>query len=182
MNSIKRNHKVTVLAHCLLNSSVKVVGLANYTGVLEKVLLQCLREKAGIVQLPCPETSYCGLKRWGQTREQYDHRAYRRNCRALLEPVVDLLEELQRNGCSINILGVDGSPSCGVTKTCTGFSGGELDSREKFDEQLANLRKVEGPGVFMEELAYLLSERNIRAEFTAIDENTLDWGNKACND
>lgn len=99
-----------------------------------------------------------------------------------MEPVVDLLEELQRNGCSINILGVDGSPSCGVTKTCTGFSGGELDSREKFDEQLANLRKVEGPGVFMEELAYLLSERNIRAEFTAIDENTLDWGNKACND
>ncbi len=67
---MRRSQKVVVLCHCLLNANVKVRPLASYEAVLPAILNGF--PSAGLFQLPCPETSFLGLSRWGMTREQYD--------------------------------------------------------------------------------------------------------------
>ena len=95
---------VTVAAHCLLNPLTRVKGLAPVP----------FRPEGPTVQLPCPEALYLGLERWAVTRNQLDVPQFRRFCRALIEDYVDLLEMLAREGARLRIVGVAGSPSCGV--------------------------------------------------------------------
>ncbi len=166
---MERSKKLILVAHCILNSNSKVTGLSRYPGALEPLVVDCIRKGLGIVQLPCPELTFLGLKRWGMTREQYDTPMYRKHCRTILEPLVFQIEDYLLNGYSIEeIVGVDGSPSCGVNLTCSGYSGGELDEALN---QHSNLREVPGKGVMMETLTQLLSEKEIIIPFSAIDEN-----------
>ncbi|WP_051328233.1 hypothetical protein [Desulfatirhabdium butyrativorans] len=85
---MKRSRKVVVLCHCLLNANVKVHALATYPGIFPPVVAEFLEPGIGILQLPCPETTFLGLNRWGMTREQYDIPAYRRHCRRILIPPI----------------------------------------------------------------------------------------------
>ncbi len=165
---MERSKRLVVVAHCILNSNSKVTGLSRYPGALEPLVVDCIRKGMGIVQLPCPELTFLGLKRWGMTHEQYDTPMYRKHCKNILEPFVFQIEDYLVNGYSIEeIVGVDGSPSCGVTLTCTGFSGGEPDDAVN---QHKNLSEVRGMGVMMETFAQLLSEKSINIPFSAINE------------
>ena len=38
-----------------------------------------MSEDVGVIQLPCPEATFLGMRRWGMTREQYDVPAFRRH-------------------------------------------------------------------------------------------------------
>ena len=164
---MKRSRKIVVFCHCLLNVNAKIAGLAHYQGALLPVVNRYLQAGAGIVQLPCPETTYLGGKRWGMTKEQYDTPFYRRHCRQLLAPYVEQLLDYHRNGCRIEaIVGIDGSPSCGVHVTCEGYCGGMLDPQHP-----QTPRATAGRGVFIEELLRLLEEYDISVPFDAIDEN-----------
>lgn len=166
----KRARRVAVLAHCHLNVNTKVVGLAEYCGSRDEVVAPLLREGVGIVQLPCPEATFLGMKRWGMTREQLDGPAYRRHCREILRPVVDTLQALAADGCAIDaVIGVDGSPSCGVTRTCAGYVGGEIEALFAAG-QTPVAREAAGPGIFMEELQALLGQAGLQVAFRAVDE------------
>jgi predicted secreted protein len=134
---------VTVAAHCLLNHLTRVKGLAPVT----------FRPEGPTVQLPCPEALYLGLERWAVTRNQLDVPQFRRFCRALIEPYVDLLEMLVHEGASLRIVGVAGSPSCGVQTTSSGYTGGRVRECEH--------AHVAGRGVFMEELLAELERRGV---------------------
>ncbi|NLF97607.1 MAG: DUF523 domain-containing protein [Candidatus Riflebacteria bacterium] len=165
---MKRSKKLVLLAHCILNSNSKVVGLAQYAGALEEVVVGHIRRGSGIIQLPCPETTFLGLKRWGMTREQYDTPFYRSHCRSILQPYMQQIEDYLANGYNIEeIVGVDGSPSCGVNLTCAGYCGGEMDDAAR---QHHNLREISGRGIMMEVLVELLAEKGINARFSAISE------------
>ena len=161
---MRRGQKVAVVSHCLLNANVKVHGIATYAG-LHPEALRLIAEGSGFVQLPCPETTFLGLKRWGMTREQYDTAAYRRHCRELLTPILDTLEELLRDGCAVEIVGAEGSPSCGISTTCVGWCGGEPD------EGVGPAELAAGRGVFMEEFAGLLGSRGLDIPFRGVDES-----------
>ena len=142
------------LAHCILNANAKVAGIAQTPGAIPVIVEGLLRDGVGIVQLPCPEQTYGGSRRWGMTREQYDVPKYRKHCRALLEDVVDQMEDYLRNDYEVlGIVGVDGSPSCGVDRTCVGYPGGEIASMRPLPE----CSIVEGRGVFLECLMSMLS-------------------------
>jgi predicted secreted protein len=66
------------------------------------------------------------MKRWGMTGEPFGTPADRRHCETLLGPVIDTLRALAEDSCAIEcVVGVDGSPSCGVDRTCVGDEGGE---------------------------------------------------------
>jgi len=106
---------VTLAAHCLLNPLTRVKGLAPVT---------FRPEEGPTVQLPCPEALYLGLERWAVTRNQLDVPQFRRFCRALIKPHADLLEMLAREGARLRIVGLAGSPSCGVITTSSGYTGG----------------------------------------------------------
>ena len=165
---MQRKRKIVVLAHCLLNVNAKVQGLALYEGAHEKILIPYIRAGTGIIQLPCPETSFIGLQRWGMSKNQYDTINYRNHCRIILVPIVEQLQEYSKNEYEIEaIVGVDGSPSCGVHFHSAGYTGGMVDQAE---QQKKLLHEVEGKGVFMEELTRLLAESNLRIALQAINE------------
>lgn len=133
----------TVAAHCLLNPLTRVKGLAPVT----------FRPEGPVVQLPCPEALYLGLERWAVTRNQLDVPQFRRFCRTLIEDYVDLLQMLARQGARLRIVGVAGSPSCGVITTSSGYTGGRVRECEH--------AHVSGRGVFMEELLVELERRGV---------------------
>lgn len=162
----QRTKRVAVVAHCLLNVNTKVQGLARYGAVHPQVRL-LLDQGVGLVQLPCPETAHLGMKRWGMTRDQYDVSAYRRLCRSLAEPVADALASLVADGCEVvGAWGVDGSPSCGVDRTCEGYAGGEIGRLSGPPVAV----DVAGAGVFIEELRVALRERHLEIRFEAVPE------------
>lgn len=166
-----RSRRVLVLCHCLLNANAKVVPLAVHPGAALAVLEPFLRQGLGLVQLPCPELCHLGADRFGMTREQYDCRPFRRRCLALVEPVVDMLAALDRDGCRIEaVLGVDGSPSCGVFATCLGFTGGELGQGGVDVAAATQARFVAGEGVFIEVFRQALAQAGLTPAFWAVDE------------
>ena len=161
----KRSRRVVVLAHCILNANAKYSGGATYPGANVAVVEPYLRDGVGIVQLPCPESSFLGMSRWGMTRNQYDNVAYRRHCAEILRPTLDTLEEFATAGYEIEgVVGIQGSPSCGVTETCEGYEGGEVDGTP-------NCRRVAARGVMMEVLGELVAERGLDLAFTDVSDS-----------
>lgn len=156
--------RLILLAHCLLNGSAKLRG-NDAPAVLEPLVLPLIREGFGVIQLPCPETTYLGLRRWGMTSEQYDTPPFRRHCRRILEPLLDQVEDSLREGFRVaGVVGPEGSPSCGVGCTCGGFCGGEPA------EGVPEARRIPGPGVFMDQLRLCLEERGLFLPFAGVDE------------
>ena len=138
--------EITVLAHCLLNPFARVKGLRPVE----------FRPEGPLIQLPCPEALYLGLDRWASTRNQLDVPEFRRFCRSLITQYADLLEMLARQGKRIKIVGLAGSPSCGIDTTSLGYTGGRVRECEH--------EHVPGQGIFMEELLAELERRGISFE------------------
>ncbi|MCF7936901.1 MAG: hypothetical protein K9L28_11225 [Synergistales bacterium] len=159
---MERSGTTVVLAHCLCNANAIVAGLARYPGAIRQLLVPIVEEGVGIIQLPCPETTYLGARRWGMTVEQYDTPGYRRHCRRLLEPCLDQIEDALAAGQNLlGVLGVEGSPSCGVETTCRGCEGGELGDEARYRRNRERIAAAPGSGVFMAVLRRMLDERGL---------------------
>jgi len=87
-----------------------VAELPRFPGVITPVV-DLLREKDyEIEQLPCPEVTYLGLRRWWSTKDIYDNPGYRRHCRGLAEFTAGLIEKYVRKRYEVILIGLDGSP------------------------------------------------------------------------
>lgn len=137
---------IQVVAHCLLNPQTRVKGLVPLD----------FRPDPPLIQLPCPEALYLGLDRWAVTKNQLDVPEFRRFCGSLIMHYADMIEMLSSKGAGIRIVGVAGSPSCGVLTTSAGYQGGKV--RESHHEHFP------GMGAFMEELTNELERRGIAFE------------------
>lgn len=142
--------RILVVAHCLLDPWTRVKGLQPVA----------FEPKGPVLQLPCPEALYLGLDRWAATKNQLDVPEFRRFCRELLWPCADLMEMLVPRGVKIIIVGVAGSPSCGIESTSEGYSGGRVHEAEH--------RRVSGRGIFMEELARELERRGLETDWMEV--------------
>ena len=140
--------EVKVIGHCLLNPLARIKGA--------KPPLPLDTKDANVIQLPCPEAMFFGMRRREITKDQLDHPAYRRFCRKLFTPFADLLEDLAASGIKVKIIGVPKSPSCGVEITSV---GGEPGKVKEFHHSHAP-----GPGVFVEEIINELEKRNVKFE------------------
>ncbi|PLX88026.1 MAG: hypothetical protein C0618_05310 [Desulfuromonas sp.] len=168
---MKRSKKILIVCHCLLNANAKVYPLASCGGVYTQAVGDSVAEGVGLLQLPCPETVYLGINRWGMTREQYDTPHFRESCREMLKPSIAQIKSFANAGYQlIGIIGMDGSPNCGVSRTCMGYSGGEINVEGIVEAQRENLLFSSGKGVFIEVLSTMLDEEQIDIPFTAIDE------------
>lgn len=168
---MNRRKKIVIFAHCILNVNSKVDGLALYAGALKSFVSGYIEKDYGIIQLPCPETVYCGLQRWGMTRNQYYNPGYIKCCRELLIPVVDQIKQYRKNGYQIEeIVCVDGSPSCGLNLTCEGFKGG-LPGSGASDQSL--FREIKGKGIFIDMLDKMLKEAGLKIKYKAINEKAV---------
>jgi predicted secreted protein len=169
---VKRSKKIIVVSHCLLNANAKVGPLAMYQGVLREAMDCFIEDGTGILQLPCPESSYLGINRWGMSYEQYDHPNFKRHCRNILKPSLDQIETFVAGGYIIRgVIGADGSPNCGVTTIPSGLSGGVIRSIDDIENQLEGFQYREGTGVFFGILKEMLKDRGISPDFMAIDES-----------
>jgi predicted secreted protein len=169
---MNRGNRYVLISHCLLNVNSKVKGYALYVGVLKELVVPLIQEGIGLFQLPCPETTFAGNLRWGMTVEQYNIPSYRRHSRLLLQPVLDQVQDDIKNGVSVlGVIGVDGSPSCGIDLTCYGYTGGQIGSNGAVEESRKNVRIDSGQGIFMEELTKMLEKQNINIPFVAVNED-----------
>lgn len=135
--------QIQAVAHCLLNPHTRVKGLE---------ALQ-FKPEGPLIQLPCPEALYLGADRWAVTRNQLEVPEFLRFCRSLVVHYADLIQMMALKGLSVNIVGVAGSPSCGILTTSVGYRGGRV--------QESPHQQIPGRGVFMEELISELERRGI---------------------
>ena len=170
--------KVLLVSHCILNTASKVV-LYNQEEIDAeedlriKFLDKALKNGIQIIQLPCPEFTLYGAKRWGHVSEQFDNIFFRNHCRKILKPIIDQLKEYLANEQFfevIGIVGIDGSPSCGVDYTCTGDWYGSFECRTNLKETLDTAGLKKGPGILMDVLKEMLKEENLadRVKLTSL--------------
>lgn len=139
-----RGRKLVVLAHCILNQNAKLDRCAHCQGAVAELVHVLLESGIGILQMECPEMLYLGLDRQADRAANpsvasEDTRIARRMkepaAQALVNRIaydtVEQISDYQSNGFSvIGILGINGSPSCGVETTwrddCEPAGYGEL--------------------------------------------------------
>ena len=128
-----RSGEVVFISHCLLNQNTRYLGGAVCPGVVSAAITPYVREGTGIVQMPCPEQYVWGgvLKtrmlwliehpRMARAAPilfpialRYVRWRYARQARAIVRDVEGYLA----GGLAVRgIVGVAGSPSCGVHTT-----------------------------------------------------------------
>lgn len=130
-----RGGRVVFLSHCLLNQNVRYLGGAGRPGGVAELVAGYLGRGVGVCQLPCPEQRAWGgvLKRRmlvaygsaGTLRAPaarlllrpftwYTRRVYARLARAVTGDILDY----HRCGVEVTgLVGIGGSPSCGVSTT-----------------------------------------------------------------
>jgi len=152
----KRSGKIAIVAHCILNQNSRVLGLAERSSVITEIAEFLICNEMGIIQMPCPELTYAGLLRKAQTRDQYNTAMFRRHCKRIVKEIVNQIQEYEKCGIKVKIvIGVDGSPSCGVNET----------SREDPCKNMLKNERVKGSGVLIEELSIALKKRNFSIPF-----------------
>ena len=159
---------IVFLSHCLLNNLSKVEPFENRNKELISFLL---KNKVEIVQMPCPEYTLYGGRRFGQVKEQYDTPFFKKHCKNISESMVDQMNEYIRNGHNIiGIFAIKGSPTCGYLHTVSGPSwGGEINNRTQ--ELLNNTFLVKESGIFIEELLKILPEK---LKIFEVDEENIE--------
>ena len=167
-----RDKKLVLLSHCLLNVNAKVYGLANYKGAYEELIKFLIDEGFGIIQLPCPELGCEGIRRWGKVKEQLETPFYRKYCDEIFTPLLGQIIDYHKNGYRLAaLIGVNGSPSCGVSKTCSSASwGGEMNGRRIAEKIMQPVNMIESPGIFIEQIQKSLEANKINIPMLAIEE------------
>ncbi len=183
----ERGKRVIFVSHCLLNENTRYLGGAFRPGCVDELVDGFQQEGMGICQMHCPEQ-----RAWGGVLKRYMLPIYssRRTplyrvrhvllplflwytkwiYRRLAKEVVRDIEDYVRSGFEVvGIVGVGGSPSCGV---CTRLDlGRSLEvvagcPLARLDRQLMNEAAIatclsEGEGLFMEALQRRLRRKHL---------------------
>lgn len=189
----KRSRRIVFLSHCLLNENTRYLGGACRPGAVRELVQACLDSGLGIVQMPCPEEHAWGgvLKRrllWffgskGRLRYWlrnvllpvllwYTRRVYGKIARQVADQVADY----QSSGFTVvGIVGVDGSPSCGVRRTIDMKRSLELVGQLPPTADAGDMNTIiraclaEGSGIFLELLRKEIERRGLGVPFLAHD-------------
>lgn len=161
--------KILFVSHCLLNTASKVwmddrQSLKEEEKVRLEFLQQAIQQGVQFIQLPCPEFTLYGSKRWGHVSNQFDNPFFKKHCREVLEPYILQAKEYTSNKQKYKVLGfvgIDGSPSCGVNYTCSGKWGGSYQDGQVWAEKVGTVKLVKHEGVFIKVLKQLLRENHL---------------------
>lgn len=189
----ERSGRVVFVSHCLLNQNTRYLGGAFRPGAVDEVINPYLRAGTGICQMPCPEQLAWGgvLKRrllflyarpWLSPVVRlirpaliaYTVARYRLLARRVAHQLIDY----QRSGVDVvGVVGVDASPSCGVTTTLDLGQSlaavvdcplARLDSRF-MNETVVDGSARPGRGLFIAALSDALARRGARVPLLAHD-------------
>lgn len=166
-----RSKKVMFVAHCILNQNARIDTCALTPSAIPKIPEYLIQHEIGIIQYPCPELGFLGLGRQGQDcnildgsyhhqdGEVYDQLSVpeaRTYLKSIADNIVYQIKEYQKYGFRVfGILGIGGSPTCGVEVT--------------YYKQLTS-----GKGAFMEELSKALEANDLNVPIRGISDLFID--------
>ena len=174
--------KILFVSHCFLNDAAKLKNQNLKDQQLERnakraFLKQALDYDIELIQLPCPEFILYGCNRWGHAASQFDTPFFHKESRRLLEPFVMQIKEYvsaPERFEVLGVLGIDGSPSCGVNYTYDGSWGGELTTNPNLEKSLHSLSKADYPGIFMKVFQQILKEYSLDIPFFSLETFSLE--------
>lgn len=188
-----RGGEVVFVSHCLLNQNTRYLGGAVCPGAVGRVVLPLIDDGVGIVQLPCPEQQVWGgvtkrrllwlllhphltrislplLPAVGRyIRWRYDRLA-RRTAREI--------DDYVTTGYAVReLIGVAGSPSCGVTTTMNLAAAAAATARRSagpvtsswFDDNVVRPSVCPGQGMFVACLADRLERADIEVPLREVE-------------
>jgi len=129
--------------------------------------------KIGVIQLPCPEFTFCGNPRPPRTRDEYSSLpGFQQHCARLADESAKYLKNLIKNAREpsvkiLAIIGVERSPTCGVK--CTPIGKG---SEKRYEEK---------EGIFIELLIKSLRKMGLKIPAIGIDLNKPEEFNEIVN-
>ena len=131
---------------CIQNPKLRAKGITtpNDLVLFERCIERCKQFGIEMVPLPCPETVYLGSERDPCTfLEHLDTPAFARLLDTLEVQAKEIIRQRSKPLC---ILGVNSSPTCGVTSTyygCVGNESPKRDGRGVFLSRFAGIRAVD---------------------------------------
>lgn len=153
---MKRSKKVVFVCHCLLNQNARAKTVAKCSGVCPGFIEYCIKNNYGIVPIDCPELEFEPLIRDPANKEHYDTKEARNISRKIGEKVIRQVRVYLNNDYEvIGVIGVEGSPTCGVVRTHITSSNNQTI-------------KVKESGIFFEEFIKLLEKENLKIDL-------FDW-------
>lgn len=151
-----RSGKVIFLSHCMLNQNARIVAAADFPAMFEPLLDSLRRHNLGIIQMPCPELYCLGLGR-RDVRVGLESPAGSQRLERLIDDLVFTIREYLFQGFEVvGILGKQGSPACGVTRTW-------LDNRQQ-----------DGQGVWIRELKNRLKSERLDIPVIGVADHEQD--------
>ena len=184
----ERGRKVIFLSHCLLNENTRYLGGAFRKAGIDELIDELQKQGIGIVQMKCPEQ-----KTWGGVLKREMLMGYgisgtlmnafrkpymlfflwksRRSFRKIAKDVVAEIKDYIDSGFDVvGIVGINGSPSCGVSAALDLKKSAEfaayLDieklNREYFNENCYKKCLVNKSGIFFDELKQELYAHHIK--------------------
>lgn len=167
---MNRSKKIAIISHCIINQNSVVKGEYKDINIFFPFIKKLFEENIGILQLPCPETEYYGLRRWGHVKEQFDNCGYRKYLEKIVNSFVDIIKEYINNGYEIvGIYGIAGSPSCGVNLTCSANWEGEISLYKDKEDIVSRVKMINESGIFMEIFKSVLDKNKINIPFYDVD-------------
>lgn len=168
---MNRSKKIAIISHCIINQNSVVKGEYKDINIFFPFIKKLFEENIGILQLPCPETEYYGLRRWGHVKEQFDNCGYRKYLEKIINSFVDIIKEYINNGYEIvGIYGIAGSPSCGVNLTCSANWEGEISLYKDKEDIVSRIKMINESGIFMEIFKSVLDKNKINIPFYDVDD------------
>ena len=170
--------KILFVSHCLLNTASKVQRPEEQgekeDSLRKEFLYRALEQNVQIIQLPCPEFTLYGASRWGHVKEQFDNTFFRDHCRHILAPFIQQMRAYlqpreQHKFRVLGIVGINGSPSCGVDFTCSAPWGGEFSGRSNITEVLGQVTCIPEHGVLMDVLCQMMQAEGISLPLVGLD-------------
>lgn len=112
---MKRDKKIIILSHCIINQNSVVLPLARAKGAYNKIIKVLIENNLGIYQMPCPEFIYGGLNRVPKTKDEYNEKPYIELCEKLALGVVDdIMKYLESCYTIKGLIGINQSPTCSI--------------------------------------------------------------------
>ncbi len=170
-------YKILITCHCFLNDAVKLMHQdmseqSSEKRIKEKIIKRMMDNHVEILQLPCPEFMIYGSRRWGHASSQFDNPFFREYTKDMLKPyLLQIKEYISRPEVFelLGVLGIDGSPSCGVDFTYDGEWEGEFSSHPDLQHSFESIRKEEKSGVLIDVFREMLQDESIEIPFYSFD-------------
>lgn len=153
---MKRTNRIVLIPHCYFNQNSVVKNEARNQKSFFELLNNHFGDEISYIQMECPEFNVFKDNRKGVGKNDLFIEKYQEFSNEYALKLVDMIKDYKSQNVVIDtVVGIKGSPSCGVTKTCINNNG-------IFSE-------INDQGMFMEVLKNVFIENNLKIKFIELD-------------